>query len=392
MSRRYLERMSGRISAGASNLIKLWAVKTNIVDSCAFDAGSDIQLSTMDIMGAITTGSSFGCIESALAALPTGRIQWAPIVHLPSPIPPLLYGAVSAMMESVEAAIKAPFPSLHARLIKYTSPSWRKQFGIFSSFLEHAISESRKQEAMTEERDVRLATDADCVLDMIVQCEAREGAEAFGEGAIHDELMSFILAGQDTTSSMLQWLFKYLPTDAEIQHRLHNKVCSVFGQAVDLHEPMDFNLLDDPERLPLLEAVVTETMRCAGVGPQISRELIQDENILGKLIPKVVFATALMSRDKSRWGEDADEWRPTRWLTHDGAFDRAAGPSFSFGIGQRACFGQRLAVLEVKAYTAAISRSFFFKPVPQEVASWEVKIECLTKQPKLCYISLERWA
>ncbi|CAE6368019.1 unnamed protein product [Rhizoctonia solani] len=394
MSRRYLERMSGRISAGANGLVKLWQAKTDVVGSCAFDAGPDIQLSTMDTMGDITTGSVFGCIESARATLPTGTTQSTPSAQFPQPNPPLLYKATSAMMESVEAAIKAPFPSLHARLVKYTSPLWRKQFGILSSFLNQAIVESRGRETLIKNKDVGLATDADCVLDMIIQREAQEGAETFGEGAIHDELMSFIFAGQDTTSSMLRWLIKYLPTDADIQRRLHDEVCSAFGQGSDPHELLDFNILDSSERLPLLEAVVMETMRCAGVGPQISRELTQDENILGRLVPKgteVVFATALMSRDKTLWGEDADEWRPTRWLTHDGKFNRSAGPSFPFGLGQRACFGQRLATFEVKAYTAALSRDFFFKPVSQEADNWEAKLECLAKQPKLSYVSLERW-
>ncbi|KAG8700977.1 hypothetical protein FRC11_012524, partial [Ceratobasidium sp. 423] len=272
MSRRYLERMSARISAGASNLVKLWKDKVDIVGSCAFDAGLDIQLSTMDTMGDITMGSSFGCIGSAQTALPTGTLQSSCVVQLPRPNPPPLYGAVSAMMEGVEAAIKAPFPSLYAWLNKYTSSSWRKQFNILSSFLNHAITEARERESMTEKDESGLATDADCVLDMIIQREVREGAEAFGEAAIHDELMSFIFAGQDTTSSMIRWLVKYLSADAKIQHRLHSEVCGVFGPDEDLYEPLDFNLLDDSERVPLLEAVVAETMRCAGVGPQISRE------------------------------------------------------------------------------------------------------------------------
>ncbi|KAH7334102.1 cytochrome P450 [Rhizoctonia solani] len=228
---------------------------------------------------------------------------------------------------------------------------------------------------------------------MIIQREAREGAEALGEGATHDELLAYVFAGQDTTSSLLRWLVKYLPQNPEIQHRLHNEVCSVFGQADDMSEPFDFHLLDDPERVPLLEAVVAETLRCAGVGAQIGRELIQDEIIMGRFVPKgtqLIFAIALMSRDKERWGQDADEWRPTRWLTPEGAFNRQAGPSFPFGLGQRSCFGQRLAVLQVKAYTASLSQSFFFRPVPPEVDSWE-PFETITRQPEQCYISLERW-
>ncbi|CAE6466135.1 unnamed protein product [Rhizoctonia solani] len=228
---------------------------------------------------------------------------------------------------------------------------------------------------------------------MIIQREAREGAEAFGKGEMLDELLTYIFAGQDTTAASLAWLVKFLPKDTEIQHRLYDELCSVFGPEMDLDQPLDFNLLDDHERVPILEAVVAETLRCAGVGSLTGRELIQDEIISGRFVPKgtqLMFTTALMSSSRSEWGPDANEWRPTRWLTPDGTFDRSAGPSIPFGLGQRSCFGQRLAVLQIKTFVAAMSRAFFFKPVPLEVDTWRA-VELVTRQPKLCYVSLERW-
>lgn len=47
MSKRYLERMSARIYAGASNLAKLWDAKSDLVGVGAFDADLDLQLATM---------------------------------------------------------------------------------------------------------------------------------------------------------------------------------------------------------------------------------------------------------------------------------------------------------------------------------------------------------
>lgn len=51
-----------------------------------------------------------------------------------------------------------------------------------------------------------------------------------------------------------------------------------------------------------------------------------------------------MSNQESSWGSDAKMWNPRRWLTSNGSFDRAAGPNIPFGLGQRSCFGQKLAV------------------------------------------------
>ncbi|KAJ1303769.1 hypothetical protein OPQ81_008193 [Rhizoctonia solani] len=98
-----------------------------------------------------------------------------------------------------------------------------------------------------------------------------------------------------------------------------------------------------------------------------------------------------MNKDKAEWAPDADEWRPTRWLAPDGTFNRLSGPIFPFGLGQRSCFGQRLAVLELKACTEALSYSFFFRLVPPEVDNSEVKLESFAKQPRMGYVSLESW-
>ncbi|KAF8758714.1 Cytochrome P450 [Rhizoctonia solani] len=377
MSRRYLERMSVRVAMGASDLMKLWDEKLGTVGSCAFEAGIDIQLATMDTILNIIMGHPLGCVESTRAALQLNPPQKKDgIALIPRSEVPPLYNAVNAMMKSMHGASRAAFPSVYAVVSCYASPSWRKQYNLISSFLNDAIIDARNKKTSQKKRR-----------------EAREGAEKFEKDEILDELMMYVFAGQDTTASALRWLVKYLATDPQIQRRLHEEVCSVFNRDGDATGPLDFELLDDSDRVPVLEAVVAETLRHAGIGSLIARELLQDEVALGRLIPKgtyLMFATAMMSRDESEWGPDANEWRPTRWLRPDGTFNRLAGPSFPFGVGHRACFGQRLAVLQLKHFVAAMARSFFFKPVPHEVGTWEA-IETITKQPKLCYISLERW-
>ncbi|KAH7317990.1 cytochrome P450 [Rhizoctonia solani] len=395
MSRRYLERMSVRIVTGASNLTKLWGAKLEIADSCTFEAGLDVQLATMDTIVSIAMGHSLGCIKSALSALPVRQIQEpSGIANFSRPTLPALYEAIVRLLEGLDRTCKVPFPLLYARIFNYGSPSWRKGYNSITTVLNNAFLEAQGRNDTTGHQGNSLSTDAECVLDMLLQQQAREGEEKFRKEEIFDELMMYIIAGQDTTASTLSWLLKYLPTDAEIQRRLHEELCKVFGQGENASEVVEFKLLDDPERVPILEAVVAETLRCAGVASLIPRQLLQDEMILGKLVPKgtfLVFATALMSRDQSEWGPDANEWRPARWLTPSGAFNRSAGPSFPFGLGQRSCFGQRLALLQLKAFLATMSREFFFKPVPQEVATWDA-VELMTKQPKMCYVSLERWS
>ncbi|QRV94359.1 cytochrome P450 family protein [Ceratobasidium sp. AG-Ba] len=277
-----------------------------------------------------------------------------------------------------------------ARLFIWPTSSWRKSYKLLTDFCNRAIVRARMNSC--ERIGEELATDADCVLDMIFQRETWVGAEKMGAVELMDELLAYVLAGEDTTAATLAWMVKYLVLDLELQKKLHNEICAAFGS--DNGQPLDFQVIDNSGSVPILEAVVAETQRCAGVGSQISREIIDDEVILGRHIPKgtqLIFPTLFMSKQESDWGPDAKVWRPSRWLRPDGSFNRAAGPSLPFGIGQRACFGQRLAVLQLKIFVATLSRSFKFNRVPAQLDSWDA-VEVITRQPKSCFVSLERWS
>ncbi|CAE6436606.1 unnamed protein product [Rhizoctonia solani] len=399
MSKRYLERMSGRIAFCASELVRLWKAKCALVGSDAFDADLDLHLATMDSIINIALGDSIGCIKAAHDALPSAYSKSNNIAPLPFAEPPTLYTAGKAMSKGVERSLQSAFPTLSTWLFNYTSPAWWKNYDFIVSFFTNAITRAREREIEIGETGQGLSTNADCVVDMIVQREEREGAEILGDRDILDELITYFFGGQDTTASALSWLVKYLPTDPQIQRRLHDEMCALFGADTGSNDALDFDLLNDPERVPVLEAVVAETMRCAAVGAITGRTLLKDDIILGRNMLTIVtalkgthifLALEAMSKDVSSWGSDAKEWRPTRWLTQDGGFNRSAGPSFPFGMGQRSCFGQRLAILQLKIYIAIMSRVFFFKPAPPEVNTWEV-VELITRRPRMCYISLERW-
>ncbi|KAG8773705.1 hypothetical protein FRC12_002366 [Ceratobasidium sp. 428] len=266
---------------------------------------------------------------------------------------------------------------------------------MISDFIDNKVLYARAQESEISKlkQGEGLATDADCVVDMIAQREAREGAERLPREELREELMTYVLAGQDTTAVELAWLVKYLPRDIDLQRRLHEQICAALGPGSDEDGYLDFETLNDSGKVPLLEAVVAESLRCAQIASNVVRELLNDEVILGRHIPKgtqLLIPTGRLSAQESDWGPDAKTWRPSLWLRADGSFDSAAGPSYPFGMGQRACFGQRMAVLQLKAFVAALSRAFVFKPLPEDLDDMYVRL-LITRQPKNCYVSLEKW-
>ncbi|KAG9121034.1 hypothetical protein FRC07_003182 [Ceratobasidium sp. 392] len=189
------------------------------------------------------------------------------------------------MMQGIERITSSPFPAISARLFLWTSPSWRKAFNTLSGFFAEEIVRAQSRESQTDGamQGNQLSTDADCVLDMLLQRASREGAERFGQQELLDELLTYVIGGQDTTASVTAWLVKFLALDAELQRQLRDELCMAFGPEPDM--PLDFKILDDAERVPILEAVVIETLRCAS-GAVVGRELTSDEVIFGRHIPK----------------------------------------------------------------------------------------------------------
>ncbi|KAG8681476.1 hypothetical protein FRC08_015622 [Ceratobasidium sp. 394] len=301
--------------------------------------------------------------------------------------------AFNLMIAATKFGLHLPLPKLTMPICLFFHPSWRKACNSVRSYLKDALDSARKHEDLVAHQEL-LITDADCVIDMIVRQERREEVDLFDTDEILDELCLYILAGQDTTTATLSWFVKYMPQDIDIQRRLHEEVCGAFGSNLTDPASITLEILDDIERMPILEAAAVETLRCAGVAGVFGRRLLSDDVVLGRRVPKgtdVMILSSFMGTSESEWGPDAKQWRPSRWLRPDGSFNRNAGYAGDpFGAGHRACFGQRLAITQLKVFIAAMSRAFVFKSVTPGVDSWAPGIE-VVNEPKKCYVSLEPW-
>ncbi|QRV94349.1 cytochrome P450 family protein [Ceratobasidium sp. AG-Ba] len=266
--------MSVRISAVANNLVRLWTRKLELVGNKAFAADQDLKLATMVSMVMGDSPSAVDLAYNSLSIIPTSLDTNEGVANIPHSNFPPLQTAINQLTESIEQLRFLPLPVYITKIfIQDLSPSWRKSRNMVSKFIDYRIAEaqSRESDASKKKLGEELATDADCVVDMIAQREAREGEEKFDNEELRDELMTFVLAGQDTASIVMSWLVKYLPQDMELQRKLHDEVCLAFGPKED-HESQGFDIVADPGKTPILEAVVAETLRCARVAPMIARE------------------------------------------------------------------------------------------------------------------------
>jgi cytochrome P450 len=197
------------------------------------------------------------------------------------------------------------------------------------------------------------------------------------------EIPTFIIAGHETTANALTWAIFALCQRPDIQDRLREELRSLpLSTTVNDNAAFTQEDLAALDKLPLLDAVVRETLRVHAPVPSTSRVAMQDDEIpvshpytdrngilrnsipmeKGTEFPVLILA---VNRSKDIWGPDALEWSPDRWLqgVPEGvkSIPGVWGPLLTFINGSHACIGFRFALIEMKVILHAIASEFHFK-------------------------------
>ena len=162
----------------------------------------------------------------------------------------------------------------------------------------------------------------------------------------------------ETTSSAFVWACYLLAIHEDIQTILRAEVQDALSSA----EPSDISSI--MERLPYLNGVMHETLRLYPTAPVTLRVAEVDTHLLGHPVPRgtsVVIPPWLMNRSPELWGEDADRFRPKRWIDADGKPNNTGGGKtgiLTFLHGPRGCIGENFSKAELRCLIAAMVRGF----------------------------------
>ncbi|THV01861.1 cytochrome P450 [Dendrothele bispora CBS 962.96] len=148
-------------------------------------------------------------------------------------------------------------------------------------------------------------------------------------------------AGQETSTSTLQWFLYSMLLFPETQTRAQEELDRVVGRS----RPPSF---PDIKHLPYIQALVKEVLRWKPPAPLgIPHAVTEDDYYDGYFIPKgsVIFANVLsLNRDPEIYGPDAAQFRPDRHLNEKGFLKNANDDGhFTFGFGHRQCVGRHFA-------------------------------------------------
>ncbi|KAK0254707.1 hypothetical protein LTS09_010178 [Friedmanniomyces endolithicus] len=192
--------------------------------------------------------------------------------------------------------------------------------------------------------------------------------KSLSQGTIIDNLITFLIAGHETSSGALSFLFYYLVKNPEAYRKAQAEVDKVIGtESIQVHAL---------QKLPYITACLRETLRLQPTAPAFSTTPLspQGEVIGGKyFVEHGQPIAALLSQihlDPAVYGSDAEEFKPERML--DEAFKRLPPGAWKpFGNGARGCIGFPFAWhqsynLQIKSTLTIKPKDFFMRATLRE--------------------------
>ena len=185
---------------------------------------------------------------------------------------------------------------------------------------------------------------------------------------VTDIVISFILAGRDTTSAALTWFFWLLFKHPEVEDKILNEI----------NEKSESPVFDEVKDMVYTHASLCESMRFYPPVPADSKEAVSDDVLPdGTVVKKgmrVTYHPYAMGRLEELWGSDWPDFRPERWLQRDpvsGKWGFVSRDPYTYPVfqaGPRICLGKEMAFLQMKRVVAGVMRRFRVVPVTKDGA------------------------
>ncbi|HKN27935.1 MAG TPA: cytochrome P450 [Roseiarcus sp.] len=192
------------------------------------------------------------------------------------------------------------------------------------------------------------------LLTLLLAAKDPETGVGLPDASIRANIVTFIMAGHETTANGLTWTLYLLSQSPEWRGRAEAEAERVF----DPRRPASF------EQCDILRAVFEEALRLYPPAAMLARQAIEEDEILGRRIPAgtvVAISPYVLHRRRGLW-DNPDAFDPSRFLgERRERIDRFA--YIPFGAGPRVCIGMPFAMQEAIIILANLLRAFRFELV-----------------------------
>ncbi len=234
------------------------------------------------------------------------------------------------------------------------APPWVPRPGRL--FTGSAMRETKRlADRSIEARKAEGAKPTPDLLDLLMAGSDPESGRQMTTAELRDNLLTFIVAGHETTALTLSWALYLCAFDPAVQAAARDEAQAVLGDRAAT--------VADVARLPQVRRIVDETLRMYPPAAFLSRTAMAADTLCGREIrpgDTVILPIYALHRNSLLW-EDPDAFRPDRFA------DPKAVPRFQylpFGDGPRICIGASFALQEAVIVLATLLARFRFTQVP----------------------------
>jgi cytochrome P450 len=191
----------------------------------------------------------------------------------------------------------------------------------------------------------------DDLLSLLLSARGGAAGRPLSDIQVRDEVVTFLLAGHETTSNALAWTWYLLGKNPHAEDQLRAELAAVLGG----RQPG----VEDLPRLPYAAMVIDESMRLYPPAWAFSRSNLEEDELGGYRIKRgslIYISQYITHRHPAFWPE-LDRFDPERF-TPERIAARPKYAYFPFGGGPRACIGSQFALMEAALIVCTLAQRY----------------------------------
>ncbi|MEG7380320.1 bifunctional cytochrome P450/NADPH--P450 reductase CypB [Bacillus subtilis] len=269
---------------------------------------------------------------------------------------------ITSMLRALKEAMnQSKRLGLQDKVMVKTKLQFQKDIEVMNSLVDRMIAE-RKANPDENIKDL---------LSLMLYAKDPVTGETLDDENIRYQIITFLIAGHETTSGLLSFAIYCLLTHPEKLKKAQEEADRVLTDDTPEYRQI--------QQLKYIRMVLNETLRLFPTAPAFSL-YAKEDTVLGGEYPiskgqPVTVLIPKLHRDQNAWGEDAENFRPERFEDPSRIPHHAYKP---FGNGQRACIGMQFALQEATMVLGLVLKHFDL----MNHTGYELKIkEALTIKP-----------
>lgn len=222
------------------------------------------------------------------------------------------------------------------------------------------------------------------LLGLMLNAEQEHSGERLDLRNVRHQILTFLIAGHETTSGALSFALYFLASDPQVRARAQAETDQILGS-----DPSAEPTFEQIAKFRYVRRVLDEALRLWPTAPGFVRGARQDTLLAGRWpmtrADQCMVLAAAIHRDPDIW-PDPLHFDPDRF-TPEAIKARPAHTYFPFGTGERACIGRQFALHEAVLVLARLLHRYEFRADPD----YRLKVsERLTMMPQDFHLVLHR--